>query len=236
MKFIGDFHIHTVASGDAFGTIREIVSISQEKNLNVIAITDHGPAMPSSSHCNYFNSLADNVRSDSGIIIYPGVEANIIDKNGRLDLPDNTLNRLEYIIAAFHGFSWDNNDVYTNTVALKACLMRYNIKSIAHLNYPYFAIDMTQIVPVLIDKKIAIEINNKALEKDSDWSIFKNTVLKLRYKGVKFIVNSDAHYPLQVGDFTRAVEFIDYCGLKESDIINTSLANVFDYLGLRSEE
>ncbi len=236
MKFIGDFHIHTVASGDAFGTIREIVQISKERNLKHIAITDHGPTMPISSHPYYFNSLADNVSSDSGIIIYPGVEANIIDENGSLDLPDDTLNRLEYIIAAFHGFSWDNNDIYVNTKALKSCLIRYDIKSIAHLNYPYFELDMTEIIPVLIEKNIAIEINNKALKKDIDWSIFKNQVMKLKDKGVKFIVNSDAHYPLQVGNFDRALEFIDYCGLKESDIINTSQDKVYDYFGLRSKE
>ncbi len=236
MKFIGDFHIHTVASGDAFGTIREIVGVSQERNLKAIAITDHGPAMPISAHKYYFNSLADNVRSDSGILIYPGVEANIIDKKGRLDLPDDALHRLEYIIAAFHGFSWDNEDVEINTRALKACLIRYDVKSIAHLNYPFFELDMTQIIPVLLEKKIAIEINNKALKKDLDWFIFRNTVLKLRDKGVKFIVNSDAHYPLQVGDFARAEEFIKYCELTENDIINTSLARVFKYFGLRNGE
>lgn len=233
MNFIGDFHIHTVASGDGFGTIKEVLSAARKRNFKCIAITDHGPRMEASSHYYYFDSLIDNVSEDDGIIIYPGAEANILDENGGLDLPEKTLRRLKFLIASFHTFSWSDRGIETNTRSLKSCLNRYDVKSIAHINNPFFEIDMDEIIPVLADRKTALEINNKSLKKDKgDWGRFKDLVSRCKEKGVKFIVTSDAHYPDQVGDFEDALEFIDYCKLDESDILNTSYDRLTSYLGL----
>lgn len=234
MKFIGDFHIHTIASGDAFGTIGEIVQVARERGFRAIAITEHGPKMEASAHWYYFNSLIDNVREDSGIIIYPGVEANIINEEGELDLPDQILERLEFINIAFHTFSWFESDMDINTKALKSSLLKYNVKSIAHLNYPYYLIDINEIIPILLEKNIAIEINSKALKKvKNSWDIFKDIVIQCKRKGVKFLVNSDAHYPKQVGEFSDALEFIHYCKLEEEDILNTDFNNMTKYFNLR---
>lgn len=233
MRFVGDFHIHTIASGDAFGTIREIVEIAKKKGLKCIAITDHGPKMEASAHYYYFESLAVNVHEDSGIIIYPGVEGNIIDVEGTMDLPDPTLNRLKFIKCSFHPFSWEDRGMDENTRALKSCLLRYDVKSVAHLNYPFYPINIDELIPVLLEKHVAIEINDKALSKDrNSWKKFKEMVLKCKERGVKFLVNSDAHYPLQVGEFDVALEFINYSGLKENDILNTDFNKVTKYLKL----
>ncbi|WP_202709872.1 PHP domain-containing protein [Sporosalibacterium faouarense] len=237
MNLIGDFHIHTIASGDAFGTIREVVQVAIEKDLKCIAITEHGPKMEASAHDYYFKSLIDNVQSDSGLIIYPGVEANIVDCEGSMDLPESIINQLKFVIASFHPFSWKDKGKILNTKALKKCLLKYNVKSIAHLNYPYYSIDIDEIIPVLLEKKTAIEINNRALAKDEEnWERFKDMVLSCSKQGVKFLVNSDAHYPLQVGEFDNGLRFAEYCGLTEDDILNTDFRKIKDYFNLGDEE
>jgi Histidinol phosphatase and related hydrolases of the PHP family len=235
MEFVGDFHIHTIASGDGFGTIKEVLTVANKRGFKGIAITDHGPKMAASSHYYYFESLISNVSEDEGIIIYPGAEANIIDEEGTLDLPQKTLNRLEFIIASFHTFSWTDMGPEINTRALKSCLLRYNVRCIAHLNSPHFDIDIDEIIPVMLEKKVTIELNSRALKKDkANWGAFKNIVLKCKEKGIKFLVASDAHYPEQVGDFKDALEFMEYCGLNEDDILNTSWEKVTDFFSLRS--
>lgn len=238
MNIIGDFHIHTLASGDAFGTINEMVEVAKARGLQCLAITEHGPKMPPSPHYYYYESLMDNVRGDADILIYSGVEANIIDEQGTLDLREETLKRLEFVLASFHVFSWEfgETDKERNTQALKACLSRYdNIKAVAHLNYPRYEVDMAEIIPLLVKKKIALELNNKALQKDrSRWQWFKDVVLSCRDQGVKFLVSSDAHYPNQVGNFKAAQEFIDFCGLTAEDIVNANLTWLALYLGLRT--
>ncbi|KLU63564.1 putative phosphatase YcdX [Peptococcaceae bacterium CEB3] len=234
MKIIGDFHIHTIASGDAFGTIKEIVQVAKRKRLKCIAITDHGPKMPASSHYYFFESLIDNVSKDSEMLIYPGVEANIINLDGSLDLPETILQRLEFIHASFHTFSWNVHDRDRNTQALLSSLLKYNVKCIAHPNYPYYEIDFQKIIPILLDKHIAIEINNKALKKDKNWSRFRNVIKTCQEQGVKFLINSDAHNPDDTGNFGLSIEFANYCGLEEEDILNTEWAKLKDYFNFKN--
>ena len=50
MKIKADLHTHTLSSGHAYSTIDEMAKGAQKRGLNLIAITDHGPAMPGASH------------------------------------------------------------------------------------------------------------------------------------------------------------------------------------------
>lgn len=38
-------HMHTIMSGHAYGTIRDMVKAAHEKNLKMIGITEHGPGI-----------------------------------------------------------------------------------------------------------------------------------------------------------------------------------------------
>ncbi len=40
-----DLHIHSVHSGHGFGTIYDIARDAAAKKMELIAVTDHGPAM-----------------------------------------------------------------------------------------------------------------------------------------------------------------------------------------------
>lgn len=234
MKLVADLHVHTVASGDAFSTLDELSKRAKEIGLEVLAITDHGPAMPGSAHRYHFDSLADNVKISNGVRILPGVEANIIDEDGSLDLPAKTINKLSFVIISFHVFSWNHSDIETNTKAIINCINRYrNIKTIAHLNRPYYELDIEKITPLLVEKGIAVELNNKALAKDRDnWEKFKEIVLYMEKKGVKFIISSDAHTLEQLGKLYEAFNFVDYCNINRKNIINTSIEKLRDYFNL----
>lgn len=234
MNLVGDFHVHTVASGDAFSTIDELSRRAKKLKLKVLAITDHGPAMPASAHRYHFDSLADNVKESNGVRILPGVEANIIHEDGSLDLPEKTIKKLSFVIISFHVFSWYKDNVESNTNALINCINKYdNIKAIAHLNRPYYELDIEKIVPLLVEKHIVVELNNKALAKDKEnWEAFKKQVLYMEEKGVKFIISSDGHSLEQLGDFVEALNFVDYCNLKKENIVNTSVEKLKAYLAL----
>ena len=43
---VADLHMHTLMSGHAFGTIREMAMGAAERNLQLIGITEHGPGLP----------------------------------------------------------------------------------------------------------------------------------------------------------------------------------------------
>ena len=49
-----DTHTHTLASGHAYNTIREMIEAAAAKGLKLLALTEHAPAMPGSCGDYYF--------------------------------------------------------------------------------------------------------------------------------------------------------------------------------------
>ena len=46
MKIVLDTHAHTIVSGHAYNTIREMAQMAKEKGLEAFALTEHAPQMP----------------------------------------------------------------------------------------------------------------------------------------------------------------------------------------------
>ena len=64
MKIEIDTHSHTLVSGHAYNTIREMAQMAAEKGLKGLAITEHAPEMPGSTHLFYFSEPADGAAAD----------------------------------------------------------------------------------------------------------------------------------------------------------------------------
>ncbi len=97
-----DLHTHTVLSGHAFGTVQESAGAAKRKGISLLAITDHGPAMLGSA-CEIYFKCGDRVpKVIEGVRILFGVEANIINENRDLDLPEKVLKKLDLVMAGFH--------------------------------------------------------------------------------------------------------------------------------------
>lgn len=93
MKYLIDTHTHTIASGHAYNTIDEMTKKAAELGLQNLAITDHAPAMPGSSHKLYFSNLKVVPRRKFDVNRLIGCEVNIVDYDGKLDLSPGCLNR-----------------------------------------------------------------------------------------------------------------------------------------------
>ena len=50
MKIVLDTHAHTIVSGHAYNTIREMAQMAKEKGLEAFALTEHAPQMPGTCH------------------------------------------------------------------------------------------------------------------------------------------------------------------------------------------
>lgn len=50
MNYVLDTHTHTVSSGHAYSTLREMIQAAAAKGLEAIALTDHAMALPGSCH------------------------------------------------------------------------------------------------------------------------------------------------------------------------------------------
>ena len=56
-EFELDMHTHTIASGHAYGTIREMAQGAAEKGLKLLGITEHSPSMPGTVEDIYYCNL-----------------------------------------------------------------------------------------------------------------------------------------------------------------------------------
>ena len=91
MNLCIDTHSHTIASGHAYSTIREMAKAAAEKELSALAITEHAPAMPETCGNFYFSNLKVIPRTMYGVNLLFGVELNILDEEGNIDLPPSLL-------------------------------------------------------------------------------------------------------------------------------------------------
>ena len=56
--FVADVHTHSLMSGHAFGTIREMAAAASEQGLELLGVTEHGPGIPGTVNPIYFRTVS----------------------------------------------------------------------------------------------------------------------------------------------------------------------------------
>lgn len=233
-----DLHVHTIASGHAYSTVGEIVSEAKNKGLELIGITDHGPQMPGGPHLYHFGNLRVIPSELEGVEILKGVEANIIDYEGNLDMPERYLQILDVVLAGFHTFCYPGGSIEENTEAMIKALLNPYVDVVVHPGNPEFKVDFEKLVEASTEFGKAIEINNSSFltSRKGSSGHCKDIIKLVKQKGTKIVVGSDSHIALDVGRFDRAQEELMCAGVSEEQIITSSKAKVKEYLRLNRQQ
>jgi putative hydrolase len=236
MKFVADLHIHTISSGHAYSTVLENIRAAADRGLGMIAITDHGPAMPGGPHSYHFGNLKALPEKLFGVRILRGVEANVIDHHGNLDLPDDRLINLDIVLAGLHTVCSPNGSVAENTEMMVNAMKNPWVDAIVHPGNPEYLVDLETIVKAAVEHDVALEINNSSLKVSRAGSRpYCETVACMAKKhGAKIMLGTDSHFSLAVGDFGEAVQLIRKYEISPDLVINTSVENVLRHLNRRS--
>lgn len=102
----GDLHAHTKAT-DGRHTLREMVAAAKAAGLAYLAITEHSRRLTVARGLDPKRLLKqideiDRLNSElTGIVVLKGIEVDILE-DGRLDLPDSVLSRLDLVVGAVH--------------------------------------------------------------------------------------------------------------------------------------
>ena len=138
--YLCDMHTHTIASGHGTScTIADMAKKAHEKGLTLLGITDHGPGTLGAGTPSYFRSLAHAPRKRCGIRVCYGVELNITDFSGNLDLEDEILEGLDYAIASMHRPNLRPGGQTANTLAYIQAMKHPAVRMIGHcddVKYP----------------------------------------------------------------------------------------------------
>lgn len=232
MKYIIDTHTHTIASGHAYSTLLENVKYAADKGLKMIAVTDHGIALDGGPGIFYFGNLKVIPRVIYGVEVLRGVEANIIDYDGKLDMPDDRLDKLDLVIASLHDVCIEPGTREQNTRALLKAMENKYVDIIGHSGNPVFEIDIDAFVRGAKERNVLIEINNSSFgpaRKGSRDNCYK-IAQRAKELGAQIILGSDAHICFDVGNFTKAHELIESLGIPDELIMNISVNKFKKYL------
>ena len=97
--YLSDIHTHSIASGHGTTcTISDMAKAASQKGLKLLGITDHGPATLAAGTSSYFRSLIYSPRKRFDVELLYGIELNILNTDGKTDLPQELLNKLDYAI------------------------------------------------------------------------------------------------------------------------------------------
>ncbi|MCL2352539.1 MAG: phosphatase [Firmicutes bacterium] len=225
--YITDTHCHTSASGHADGSPAEYALKAAAKGLKLIAITDHGPEMPETTTKGYFAGLKSLPRFIGGVEILPGAEVNIMDRDGRLDLPDAILRRLKVVIASLHPNCIEPGGEAENTRAVVAAMSNPHVNIIGHILDRNFPVDIETVVRAAARTGKVVEVNDSSLH-PLNWrycgeEAFLEMLRLCAEAGAQVVAASDAHTSGRVGDLSRAAEVIAKSGIPGELVLNDSV-------------
>ncbi|CAM2776786.1 phosphatase [Vibrio mytili] len=239
MEFKVDTHTHTYASGHAYSTLIENAKLAQENGLQMFCTTDHAESMPGAPHYWFFSNQKILPRFLEGVAILRGVESNIINAEGEIDIPSSVDRNLDWVIASFHEpvFTPANKEMHTE--ALLNVIKGGRVDALGHLGNPNFDFDFEVVLQCAQKHNVAIEINNTTLKGNSRVGSVDRCfdIAQIgKELGVFFTTGSDAHFCHDVGNLTLVGELMDEIGVDPNKVITHTSKQFLSFLALRGRQ
>ncbi len=222
----GALHVHSTYS-DGHNSIREMAEGCIERGYAYLGMCDHSKAAA------YANGLnADRLKQQAEEIdrlneefagrfhIFKGTECDIL-RDGTLDLDDQTLATLDFVVASIH--SNFNLSQEEQTQRMLRAISNPYVDIIGHptgrllLERAGYDIDLDAIIDAAAEHHVCIEINAHPSRLDLDWRY----VHKARGKGIKIPVDTDAHTVAGLDVMRYGIGIARKGWLRPVDVLNT---------------
>jgi len=220
----GTFHCHTVAS-DGHNTLEEMAAAAQELGLEYLGIAEH-----SKSSIQAHGIDASKLRSQiatirklnkklDGFRLFAGVECDIL-RDGKLDFDDEILAELDFAVASIH--SVFNLSEAEMTKRIIRAMENPFITILAHptgrllLKRDPYLVDVPAVLEAAAATGTWIELNAAPKRLDLDWRWWPLA----KQKGVKCVINPDAHRTERLQDLWFGVGIARKGWLTKADVMN----------------
>lgn len=256
MVITSDYHTHTIFSHGK-GDVIDNATVAKEKGLKAVGISDHGFNHPafglSLSKIAPLRERVIKAKEITGIDVLLGIESNIIGIDGSVDLKPKYYDDFDLFIAGIHKFvMYKFNSIFNlaipslfhaylfkkhvsksvikNTTKAYINVIKNNpVDVISHVNFCCFS-NALEVAKCASDYGTFIEISSKKSHLTSEEI---NDILAKT--SANFIINSDAHSPNRVGDFSLAEKIVDRLNIPESRIANANKLPDFRFKRFKSE-
>lgn len=220
----GDLHTHTRAS-DGTATLLEMAEVARALGHQYLAICDHSRSLSiaggltperlamQGAEIRRLNQTFRDFR------LLRGTEVDIL-KDGSLDFPDDVLAGLDVVVASIH--SHMQLDAETQTERMLRAIYNPHVDIIAHptgrilgQRDPY-PLDLPRIIEACAQTGTALEISASPARLD-----LSDLHARLaRQRGVKLVINTDAHSTLELQALEYGVGQARRAWLEASDVLN----------------
>ncbi len=227
----GDLHCHSDWDGGT-NSIKQIALKAKELGYEYIGITDHTKFLRIEHGLNEKQLAQQRKEIDKlnlGIKILQGCEANIL-KDGTIDIKDEALKKLDFVIAGVHSSMKMAKEEMTERII--RAMKNPNVDVISHptgrvLNYrDEYQVDFDKILKAAKSTKTILEINASPYRLD----LKDINIKKAKELGVKMIINTDAHHIDQMEFIKYGIAQARRGWAEKKDIINTfSLSKLLKY-------
>ena len=225
MKLRIDTHTHSIASGHAYSTVDENLRWAAEKGMELVALTDHAPGMKDTTGHAYFANLHVLPEKLHGVRLLRGIELNIMDFDGKVDMDDRVLSRLDMGIASLHVPCIAPGSRKENTRALLKVMENPYVDIIGHPGDPRYDVDFKEVFRQAKETGTFLEVNNASLIpggfRDGSQENVKKILQMSMEEGVSVVLGSDAHFYTNIGDFSHALSLLKEVGFPEELVLNT---------------
>lgn len=221
----GDLHAHSTYT-DGRSSIEEMARAAQEIGLKYLAITDHSRRVAMAHGLDpkrlreQWREIERAAKLVKGIAVLRGIEVDILD-DGSLDLPDNVLSELDWVVASVH-YKLEQNPAEMTRRLIKAIRNR-NVDVIGHPSGRLLGhrepseFDFAEILRVAREEGCALEVDSQPDRLD----LTDTACLVAKRAGVKIVISSDAHSPRDFELLEFGVNQARRGWVEADDVLNT---------------
>ncbi len=229
-----EIHTHTLASGHAYGTIREMAAEASKKGLKLLGISDHGPGIPGTCHYFFFSCFDRLCRNIDGVEILGGAELNVMN-DGSINFPERGFTWLDYAIVGIHLNCYEDVGIEKNTDNVISCMKNPKVFFVSHPDSNKMPVDYKRLVPAAKEYGVALEINNSSLRfpesRPGCIENYKEMLNLCKELNCPIVVSTDAHDPCEVGEYEPALSFLAELDFPEELIVNSSAEKLKKFIG-----
>lgn len=220
----GMVHCHTTYS-DGKHALEAMVRGAEAMGMKYITITDHSPTAFYAGgvklddlrrQWDEIDELQDQVK----IKILRGTESDIL-ADGRLDYPDDILERFDVIVASIHSRYKMNGEKMTERIitAMRQPVFKIWGHALGRLieRRPPFECDVERILDVIAESKAAVEINGDPYRLDME----PRWVREARKRKIKFLISVDAHSVGAMNNVKFGVAMARRGWVRRGEVLNT---------------
>ncbi len=221
----GDLHVHTDWS-DGRASLQAMAEAARSRGYSYLCITDHSPslAVARGLDADRLHRQAEAIRDLNSRLggpfkVLAGAEVDI-RRDGSLDLPDDVLAGLDFVIASVH--SHLSQPRAEATERLIRAMRNPHVDLIGHPTGRKLGgrdgldLDLEQVLKEAAATGTGLEINSQPDRLDLD-DVAARRAVQL---GVRLAVNTDAHGQSQLDHMSLGIEFARRAWLEAGDILN----------------